>query len=510
MKKRMLAAAVFLTVLFASALYTYAAFSEGVLLYTTHLYDSDPATYEVYGSGHIQTIGLSPSDAETHPDLARTLDAFSEESLERLRTEFEEYCGYARDEQVQLGHEWQAAVETDIQVRRVDDDVFSFIAACSSYSGGAHGSYSYTGCNYHSDTGQAISLSEVIRDEAAFRSVVCEKLRAEYGNYLEEDFEGIRSGYALDEGDYTFNWVMDQTGIHVMFNPYAIAPYATGAPHVHLGFSQYPELFTDTFRPQQGSWVLQVNSWLDETADWDGDGVYESFSIEENRDEYETCVSMTVRYGEAGSTAEELYCYDMQPLIMHTADGKTYLYVDATTDNDYHMLTVFELGSSFVQWLGNVDGGFGMLYDSIRQASVFTLPVNPELFALNDRVQFLSTFTGTRYYKISETGLPSVVGSLWYEASPSSHVILRVIRDIPVTLIDPECLDRSAEEMTGTEGYIHAGEYVTIWRSDAESMIDVKREDGNAARIYVDISGWPRTINGEDENTYFERLYYAG
>jgi len=303
---------------------------------------------------------------------------------------------------------------------------------------------------------------------------------------------------------------MDRTGIHVMFNPYMIAPYATGAPHIFLGFSQYPDLFTDAFRAQQGSWVFQVSDWLDNEIDLTGEGVYQRFVIEEDTDEYGTTRNLTVHFGSSSATAADLYCYDITPLIMHTADGRSYLYVDAVTDNDYHMLTVFDLTGSSVQWTGNESGGFGMLYDNIRQASLFTLPLKPEYFYINDRIQFLSTFTGRRPWQLGTDGMPVPAGTAWYTAWSGSAVMLRVIRDIPVTLIDASCMDQDAEEMTGKEGYLHPGEYVSIWRSDGDSMIDVKRTDGSAARIYIDSTGWPRTINGEDENSYFERLYYAG
>ena len=125
-------------------------------------------------------------------------------------------------------------------------------------------------------------------------------------------------------------------------------------------------------------------------------------------------------------------------------------------------------------------------------------------------MQLLSTHTGQRVNRVGASGMPQPVGTSWYTANAYAPVTLKVVRDFPVTLIDEASLELPAEEMTGTEGYIRAGESVTIWRSDGRSMLDLQREDGSAARVYIDTNDWPHTINGEDENSYFEQLFYAG
>ena len=49
-----------------------------------------------------------------------------------------------------------------------------------------------------------------------------------------------------------------------------------------------------------------------------------------------------------------------------------------------------------------------------------------------------------------------------------------------------------------------------ITRTDGDSFVDVRRGDGSTVRILIDTNVWPRTIEGEDEKSFFETLYYAG
>lgn len=102
----------------------------------------------------------------------------------------------------------------------------------SSYSGGAHPNSWRVAVNFDLNTGEAVKLMELAEDSEGLRAAVKENLLyqiresdiwAEYG--AEAFFE--------DYEDTVGNWadqclVFDDNGLTVVFNPYTIAPYATG------------------------------------------------------------------------------------------------------------------------------------------------------------------------------------------------------------------------------------------------------------------------------------------
>ena len=486
------------------------ALTQGVLIGEQWLTDYDMDPYVTYGNGHLQEIHLTEQDAAVYPQLAQALEAYNTKTQSDLTELFHTYCEGARTDRKTSSWEYEAAVETDIYVRRADEEVFSFMVNEYSYSGGAHGYYSFVGHNYRTATGEVISLSDVVKDDAQFRQVVEQKLRDKYGDYLEPDLTDRLESYAVSGGEYEYDWRMDGTGIYVIFNPYAIAPYAAGAQQIHIGFEEYPALFTGEFHKQEGAFVYQICPWLDDTVDPDGDGERQTFAIENGYDEYSNMNSLTVQLGEKSATIGNLYYYDPLYFLFHLEDGRNYLYADLTSENDSHAIETFDLNHASPVWVGETYAGFGMLWDMERDIGMDQVPTDPDYFVLNTRMQLLSTHTGQRVNRVGASGMPQPVGTSWYTANAYAPVTLKVVRDFPVTLIDEASLELPAEEMTGTEGYIRAGESVTIWRSDGRSMLDLQREDGSAARVYIDTNDWPHTINGEDENSYFEQLFYAG
>ena len=494
----------------ASCVCTAAAPAHSVLLKTEYLSDYDEEAGKSYGSGHLQMPELAAEDAAEYPALSQVLASLGAEMSAEQKARFEEYTAWARESANGSDWDFEAYLQTDIYIRRVDDSAFSFIMTYSDYSGGAHGYYSSTGYSYRTADGGKISLTEVVADDAAFRDVVCGKLREKYGESLYEDFEEILGSYSVSGNEYEYNWVLDPDGVRVMFNPYELAPYASGAQQVLIRFDEYPQVFTGAFGAQEGAFARQIHGQFDEEADINGDGIAEVFSVTENYDENYTMTGITVSVGDESTTLDGLYFYDPFYMLMHTGDGHWYLYADITTENDYRMIEVFTLDGGKPVFAGEVDAGFGSVWNSAEQTGGRLIPVTPEEFILGYRIQLLSTHTGQRKNRVGEDGMPQTLYTQWYTANELSPVTLKVVRDIPATVADDESLDLPAEEMTGTEGYIHAGETVTIWRSDGSSMIDLKREDGSAARVHIDTSGWPHTINGEDESSYFEQLYYAG
>ena len=63
--------------------------------------------------------------------------------------------------------------------------------------------------------------------------------------------------------------------------------------------------------------------------------------------------------------------------------------------------------------------------------------------------------------------------------------------------------------VTADNAVIPAGTKLTLYRTDGSSLVDLKAGD-TLYRIEVDHSEWPYTINGVEEEEYFDGIMYAG
>ena len=102
----------------------------------------------------------------------------------------------------------------------------------SSYSGGAHPNSWRVAVSFDLNTGEAVKIMELAEDSEGLRAAVKENLLyqiRESDIWMEYGAEAFFEDYE----DTVGNWadqclVFDDNGLTVVFNPYTIAPYATG------------------------------------------------------------------------------------------------------------------------------------------------------------------------------------------------------------------------------------------------------------------------------------------
>ena len=57
---------------------------------------------------------------------------------------------------------------------------------------------------------------------------------------------------------------------------------------------------------------------------------------------------------------------------------------------------------------------------------------------------------------------------------------------------------------------VPAGTEFHFLRTDNESYVDMKMDDGRDCRVHVEFDGWERTVNGISEYDAFDGILYAG
>ena len=472
-------------------------------------------------SGSYDTVTLTEEAVIDYPHLNKAIEAENDviaEKYEKTFAEIKEAAENAIAEQREDTEEFPVGnMEGKIVPVRCDRSVLSFYEVTSLYyPGAAHGSVGYSGYNYKPENGEQITLADVFTDPAALKPVVAKYLRAQADGSPVDDAEDMLQ-YYFDEGNMdALTWVIDQDGVTFLFAPSDIAPYAMGTLEAKIYFDREPSLFTGNYGSSKEGYVKPMSPYTEMTVDLDGDGSDEKLSVtgtyEEGNEIYEYS-GIQVSVGDQVCTAEQ-YCFSMQPSFVHTEDGRNYVYVVTATDNDYPELTVFAIKDNVPSLVGKMDGtGFASAFHpeyvdgeySLEQSFSERYPlIDPSKFALGTRMQLMSTYSGHRFYKAGEDGMPAPLTDSY-----------EIDADITLTTLVPvkaEVVDLSKEEATGEEKEIPAGTKLNFWRTNGTDTVDMRTDDmevGEAFRFKVETSDG-QIVNGIKLDEAFDGTMFGG
>ena len=472
-------------------------------------------------SGSYDTVTLTEEAVIDYPHLNKAIEAENDviaEKYEKTFAEIKEAAENAIAEQREDTEEFPVGnMEGKIVPVRCDRSVLSFYEVTSLYyPGAAHGSVGYSGYNYKPENGEQITLADVFTDPAALKPVVAKYLRAQADGSPVDGAEDMLQ-YYFDEGNMdALTWVIDQDGVTFLFAPSDIAPYAMGTLEAKIYFDREPSLFTGNYGPSKEGYVKPLSPYTEMTVDLDGDGSDEKLSVTgtyEEGNEIYAYSGIQISVGDQVCTAEQ-YCFSMQPWFVHTEDGRNYVYVVTGTDNDYPELTVFAIKDNVPSLVGKMEGtGLASAFHpayvdgeySLEQSINERYPlIDPSKFALGTRMQLMSTYSGRRFYKVGEDGMPAPLTDLY-----------EIDADITLTTLVPvkaEVVDLSKEESTGEEKEIPVGTKLNFWRTNGTDTVDFRTDDmetGEAFRVKVDTSDG-QTVNGIKLDEAFDGTVFGG
>ena len=459
-------------------------------------------------------IALTGEDEKRYPELAQVLKKLSEENKNTILTDYENLKSQAEDDlkaAKEGGYEVYTPYSTECSfyVNRADNRVLSLGKSGYDYWGGAHGTGYSTGCNYNARTGEELRIQDVVTDVDTFAGLIEAKVY-ESGLtrddlFLDEE-ETLKDYILKAAADHTLNWEITNEGVTVWFNPYEISYYAAGMPSGSVSFAGHPEVFFDYYAETARTYVYAIEGPDVSDIDFDGDGKADELSVWASMDEYGTYEALKVSM-KGVETSKDIWAYSYDPYILHTTDGKNYLYVICGSDNDYRMLEVFDLNGSSAVYVGEVNncGLRAQLLDASSYLYGEELLTDPENFYLESRMEVLSTYSASRRYHVGADGMP-VADEDFYQVDTSTYEwreALTAKKDVPCVQVAED------GSVTADNAVIPAGTKLTLYRTDGSSLVDLKAGD-TLYRIEVDHSEWPYTINGVEEEEYFDGIMYAG
>ncbi|MEI8061923.1 MAG: DUF3298 domain-containing protein [bacterium] len=120
----------------------------------------------------------------------------------------------------------------------ISENTFSYSVALSTYSGGAHGAFSYEGFSYDTKTGKLISLDDVLKGN--YQPVVEKYIQKQIATAIDliDSVEGCENCENLSLNDVGFGWndkielkdfTLTKEGIVFLFGNYALGPYVETA-----------------------------------------------------------------------------------------------------------------------------------------------------------------------------------------------------------------------------------------------------------------------------------------
>ncbi len=142
--------------------------------------------------------------------------------------------------------------ESTPEILRADDAILSiFFTRYSNYNG-PHPFTEYYGYNYDVQSGEALSLSDVVTDMRSLPDKIFNNLEFLDPDYRFSDQENENMLNAIKDyvANNTICWAIDDNGINFYFDAYALQYYAFGPIFATLTYDDYPGLILEKYLPK--------------------------------------------------------------------------------------------------------------------------------------------------------------------------------------------------------------------------------------------------------------------
>lgn len=196
---------------------------------------------------------------------------------------------------------------------------------------------------------------------------------------------------------------------------------------------------------------------------------------------------------------EETGIFEIEPMLIHTAAGKNYLYIGMMYPNDIWVYSVYNVSNGAVKKIDTVDSERHHINDYANDYSARQVLTNPQSFVLDTFTNMLGTGYGYAEYHVGADGLP-VNDNGWYIIEYQME--FTILRDVTVSLVS-----EAGKNIGKTT--LRTGDKVTYYRTDNESWADLKLSDRSIARVNVVSQDGKRTVDGIDIEKVFDGIEYA-
>ena len=436
-----------------------------------------PVSVDIRNSGR-EIVNLEPNGMgieEKHysyPDWAEipTLPDAASEGLHKALKRYEEeqtaaLKKFAETHRNDSERDYPAMYAGDVTICRSDSNFFSFVRGVNSFTTDAEG------YNYDSRTGEALTLSQVVKDMSRLQDAVDEVLKESDES---EDAALAKEALAKD----AIVWALGNEGLE-LFIAQSDGSYVDYR-RIVISYERYPELFSEGVKLRPAVYAAQLMTKAKSYID--------GKTVQVNAPETEGG-SFTVTVDDKQFTIEkpEMAGGLISLLYVKTASG-SYLYPEFRGDySDFSYLIPVDLQSGKAGKLSE-DRELGMGFD-LQNA------VNPDALALSVPSDTLSTLYTSYPIKIGSDGVPEARGERYYF---SGLTVLHSKQALTLSLVKD-----GAE--TGEKVEVPADSNYFFYAGDNKSYVDFRLEDGREVRVHI--KGYPEGVWEEGSVWIVEEQY---
>ena len=443
---------------------------------------------------------LGEESAARYPELAKVMERNNAAS----RKYGEEFVGenleWAREMAAESEYFYGLTWKDKYLVQRADEHILSIRGDWGAYTGGVHPNYGVYGMNIDPESGKDLLLSDILTETDGLTDILASKLLEKYPDVYLDSLPEMLADYELEN----YSWTLNYQGLTFYFSPYEIASYAAGLLTVTVWFDEAPELFREEYMeaPERGYSVAMPLASAVEFDLNEADGKRDEISVQYMQLDGTGLLRATIVKNGAQLEDTENFAYEFVSYLVHL-DGKSYLYLEGVSENDYRSLSIYDLNGDEIHLVGCVYGsGFNRsFYEEGEYGGYYADLFNdPENFKLSTRLHVLGTMSGVQTCRVNpDYGMPEAVTD-YYDLSGNPRLL---VSKLP---LEVEMLSE------GTREELSAGTEFRMLRTDGETYMDMALEDGRECRITLsrDDDTWNWLINGVSEWDCFEDLFYAG
>ena len=453
-------------------------------------YEYDSREDVSYLGSTVQYLTLGEDDGEEYEKLATRLESLSDDTIAACEDTFDELLDEAKEAYADDKNDFQTyELKLTAVPVRTDSSIFSYYEK-TTLTGGERDEVSLAAHTVDSKTGRELTLSKVITDTDLLPELLAKRQKESYPDISDDVFEDLLGEY--EDKDYI--WTLGYDGITFYFVQDGEVMALT------ILRSEEKKLFRPLGESVPSGYAVGLDMSQAFTFDFDDDGEADVLTIEGNEGEEYGYDGVNVTLNDESARASFI-SNSMIPTYVHTEDGD-YIYLFCTGDSDYQQLNIFSLGKGVPSYSGHVDNaGKSNRYDAETDLSSEVLLTDPESFELASNMDILSTYTAGRSYFVGADGIPKSDDTYYYV---HSNLVLESKENISCSIVNER------GRVTKKKQTIKSGTEWTIYRTDGEKTVDLILSDDRIARVTVDSSNWPQTIDGEDISDLFDGVRFAG
>ena len=390
-------------------------------------------------------------------------------------------------------------------VMRADAQVISLESLDNSYFGGVHGNYYYEGTTFDTMTGEKLKIQDIVTDMPSFRQQATKDidkyLQENYSDELFEDYQDtVEQIWESEDG---FNWYLNESGIMVIFNPYAVGPFAMGSVTVPLPYSSYASFLNPNYTTPET--IPAGNGELtEETVTKIRTSRLED-SAQVNYGDLNVYMDQKNEYGggtltiELNEQKEQTEYFDRlcDSQILYLEDGRVFVLLVADHASDDYELFLYEVTDGKLELKDQQDNLF------LGDGSVSAGGRKNGMLILKKNVNVFGSYQCSMTYSIGDDG-KLVPDEEFFQVDTDNYPysVLTVTRELPVSV-------------NGGQTTLSVGTQIRITGTNDAGIALFETTDGKVSGEihYTEPEGdseFYHKINGITEDQYFESIPYAG